>query len=531
MTSPYEDAQIFITQHGERYGDLLRLVRSTCERVGELELQSVKTVYSRGKKQKNASELKETWKLPKKLVKMRLNQEKDAAADKVSPPISWRDLPDVVGVTVVVYYPDQIQTILKRVLFELFPQGISLDGQIQEKTEFGYHAYHAVVVSTRGPHMKLRCEIQCKTMLHDSWATKMHDLTYKPMGYLEPRLELLMQAFGDTLERVERQSQAIRDMIFERWNAEAERRRVTHSFLFSSLSGALQREDLSAEAKELRALIEREQAAIGQAANADDGLIGEIRTKIDSLCANNLEEGWVLAALIASFRPKPDLVTFLAIHADAWLEEVAAAVQTGRITQDKGLNSVPLAFVSAGNFDLAIDCYVRLLAAPDRYALDKPAIGLCKYNYANALIERHYYEPDENRDGSHEEFRQKVTQLLKEVENARVAQENESLQAAEALANANKEEVPAGGEASAEQKDARRRENEASANDTQGFLLISLGTTPEEVSSGIDLCNSARHSARKHGMLLGERYCDFHLRLGWRKLMELEAQHPKDLAN
>jgi hypothetical protein len=66
----------------------------------------------------------------------------------------------------------------------------------------------------------------------------------------------------------------------------------------------------------------------------------------------------------------------------------------------------------------------------------------------------------------------------------------------------------------------------ASAQDTAGFMLIALETTPEQVSSGIDLCNEARLIARKHEMKLGEQYCDLHIRLGWRKLLELEARKP-----
>jgi ppGpp synthetase/RelA/SpoT-type nucleotidyltranferase len=497
----YEEAQGFIKNNEKHYNSLLDAVKSTCEKVEGLERQSVKATYSRGEKQKNRSELKETWKLPKKLLKMRLNQEKKAATNESNKPVAWRQLPDVIGVTVVVYYPDQIETILTRVIDELIPQGIHLDGQIDEKTEFGYHAYHAVVVSRRVPHVGLRCEVQCKTMLHDSWATKMHDLTYKPMGYLEPRLELLMQAFGDTLERVERQSQAIRDMIVERWNAEAERRRLTHAFLFSSLEGTIERSDLSADAKELRTFIEEQRTAIAQAANAEDGIFEKICAKIDALCEKSLEEGWVLAALIASFRPKPDLVAYLDQYAEAWLEEVAERVRTGRNTKKESVATVPLAYVSAGNLDLAIDSYVKMLAAPQRYGLNDKAIRHCKFNYANALIERHYYEPDENRDGPLEKLREQVSILLQAAEQERVAP-----------------------------KDASAREvqlSAASAQDTAGFMLIAVGTKPEEVSSGIDLCNEARLVARKHQMALGEQYCDLHLRLGWRKLLELEARKPQ----
>jgi ppGpp synthetase/RelA/SpoT-type nucleotidyltranferase len=497
----YEEAQGFIKNNDGHYNSLLDAVKSTCRKVEGLERQKVKGTYSRGEKQKNRSELKETWKLPKKLLKMRQSQEKGAARRKTVRPIGWKDLPDVIGVTVVVYYPDQIKTILKRVIDELRPQGIHLDGTIEEKTEFGYHAYHAVVVSKTGPHLGLRCEVQCKTMLHDSWATKMHDLTYKPMGYLEPRLELLMQAFGDTLERVERQSQAIRDMILERWNAEAERRRITHTALFSVLQSTIDRSDLSSDAKKLRAFIEKNRVAIAQAENADDGMVEKIRRKIDSLCSKNLEEGWVLAALIASFRPKPDLVAYLDQHAEDWLEEVAERVRKGLGTKTASIEAVPLAYVSAGNLDLTVGCYIKLLAAPMRYGLDDKAVRRCKFNYANALIERHYFEPDENRDGPPEKLRRDLNALL------RAAGKTPGTPARVPIPDA---EIQA-----------------ASTEDTAGFMQIALGTRPEEISSGIDLCNKARSVARKHKMELGEQYCDLHLRLGWRKLLELEARKPR----
>jgi ppGpp synthetase/RelA/SpoT-type nucleotidyltranferase len=494
MTTLYEEAQEFIKNNDKPYNDLLTDVKSICKRIESLERQSVKAVYSRGEKQKNRSELKEVWKLPKKLLKMRLGLDRNASNKKpVIKLVDWKDLPDVIGVTLVVYYPDEIKKMLKRVIDELRSQKIHLERTIEEKTEFGYHAYHAVVVSRSGPHVGLRCEIQCKTMLHDSWATKMHDLTYKPLGYLEPRLELLMQAFGDTLERVERQSQAIRDMILERWNAEAERRRITHALLFAVLESSMERPNLSVRAKSLRSLIEKNRTAISQAASADDGIVENIRRKIDTLCKRNLEEGWVLAALIASYRPKSDLVAYLDQYAEDWLNEVARRATAGS-RESGNVEALPLAYVSAGNLDLTVGCYVKLLATPERYNLDDAAVRHCKFNYANALIERHYFEPDEHRDGPPDKLRRKVNTLLR----------------------ASKPAAPDSVEI-----------RTASVKDTDGFMQIAFGTKPEEVSAGIDLCHEARHVARQHNMKLGEQYCDLHLRLGWRKLLELEARKPQ----
>jgi ppGpp synthetase/RelA/SpoT-type nucleotidyltranferase len=500
--TPYEEAQKYINNNTERYLHLLDIVRAACKRIESSDRQHVKSVYSRGEKQKNKYELKETWKLPKKLLKMRQEQERPAAGKgkRSAAKKTWFDIPDVIGVTIVVFYPDQIKSILRRVVHELNSQKIVLDEPIRIKTEFGYHADHAVFVS-RGStqHRGLRCEVQCKTMLHDAWATKMHDLTYKPIGYLEPRLELLMQAFGDTLERVERQSEAIRDMILEKWNAESERRRLTHGMLFLRLEEANFRRSSSKPAKQIRALVEEHRDDIKLAANADDKIIESICEKIDDLCSTDLREGWVLAALLASFRPKPDLVSFLAQHAEAFLEH--ASHESNRKESNNRILSVPLAYVAAGNMDLAVNAYVKLLAAPKVYGLSAEQIRLCKFNHANAMVERHYYDPDESRDGAADELRKRVEELL---------------QASSASRRIGATRLD-------------RELEEASTKDTNGFMKIVFASKPEhakEVSAGIDLCNDARLVAKKHKFDLGEQYCDLHLRLGWRRLMELESNRP-----
>jgi ppGpp synthetase/RelA/SpoT-type nucleotidyltranferase len=492
----YEEAQRFIKKNAVNYESLLSTVKTACKNVEARERQSVKSVYSRGEKQRDKSELKETWKLPKKLLKIR--NEDEIKSGKPSKK-DWNDLPDVIGLTIVVYYPDQITHILKRVADDLKSQRIILEGEPEPKATFGYHARHAIVVSKRDPHEELRCEIQCKTMLHDSWATKMHDLTYKPAGYLEPRLELLMQAFGDTLESVERQSQAIRDMIMENWNAEAERRRLTHAELFLALESVWKQPDISDEAKEIRETIEKQQTEIAQAESPEDNAVFAIRQRVDALCQTNLEEGWVLAALMASFRPRSDLVAYLDRHADRWLREAAGRLTSGDPDQHKNtkasLLAIPLAYISAGNLDLAIDCYAKLLGAPQVYALNERHILQCKFNYANALVERHYFDPSEYRDGASDELKRQVDALLEQTGSF-----------ADGLTGGVKVEFA------------------ASSDDTAGFTQIAFGVEPKDVSAGIDLCNRARLVAQEHGFKVGEQYCDLHLRLGWRKLMELEAR-------
>lgn len=95
------------------------------------------------------------------------------------------------------------------------------DGHVSKD---GYHAHHMVFLSDEAKHADLHCEVQVKTMLHDAWAAKTHDLNYKPQGQTDKRLSRMMQVFGDALEFIEVQSELLRHLIHERWNTEVERR-------------------------------------------------------------------------------------------------------------------------------------------------------------------------------------------------------------------------------------------------------------------------------------------------------------------
>jgi hypothetical protein len=156
---------------------------------------------------------------------------------------------DIIGLTVVVYYPDQIEIVVREVRAHqgLF-LGVEKDAPV---TRNGYHAHHIVVQSNDPAHADLRCEVQVKTMMHDARAAKMHDLNYKPQGYTDKRLSAMMGVFGDALQSIEKQSELLRNLIHERWNAEVGRRRAARRTLFSQLPVIRSRKAFSDEANKI----------------------------------------------------------------------------------------------------------------------------------------------------------------------------------------------------------------------------------------------------------------------------------------
>jgi len=130
-----------------------------------------------------------------------------------------------VGLTLVVSYPDQIDDVIHVLEEELKHASIIIEERENHQRKNGYFATHLVCRGVQGVEI-LKCEIQLKTLLHDAWSAKMHDLTYKPVGMLDPRLAALMASIADTIDSVENQSQLIRGMIKASWNVEEKARRA-----------------------------------------------------------------------------------------------------------------------------------------------------------------------------------------------------------------------------------------------------------------------------------------------------------------
>jgi ppGpp synthetase/RelA/SpoT-type nucleotidyltranferase len=201
-------------KHRKAYEALLAEMEADCKAIqAALPAGIVRAVYSRRDKQSD-DPFKSQPKIVRALAAKR-TENKTAPVSAVE---------DIIGLTVVVYYPDQIGLVRARLL-------VRLDGRFNfEKdralSRGGYHAHHIVAISNDPDHADLRCEVQIKTMMHDAWAAKMHDLNYKPQGQTDDRLATMMQVLGDALQATEEQSVLLRNLIHERWNAELNRRQA-----------------------------------------------------------------------------------------------------------------------------------------------------------------------------------------------------------------------------------------------------------------------------------------------------------------
>lgn len=153
--------------------------------------------------------------------------------------LSPRDIHDICGVTVVCFYPSDLDRLLEFIeknktqpLFE-FGKG-SFKPPLQDD---GYSAHHIKIVG-KGRFTGLTCELQLKTILTQAWGTKTHDLTYKPSGDIDARLAVHINKLGYTLQLIDQQSEILKDLITEAWSMDVRRRKVARMHMVMSISAS-----------------------------------------------------------------------------------------------------------------------------------------------------------------------------------------------------------------------------------------------------------------------------------------------------
>jgi ppGpp synthetase/RelA/SpoT-type nucleotidyltranferase len=222
---------------------ILKEIRST-----DPSLRCIYKVYSRGDPQ-GGEELKNSRKVRLKFDEFNIKAGKTSA--------SLYDVPDIIGLTVVVSYPSDINLVAaaldrvieeKRLISVLSATPVSAGSKsaliisrfgrpIESK---GYFACH-YNVRTQGTGPRPICEVQIKTILHDAWGAKTHDLTYKPSGRTDQELRNSFDLLGDMLANLDQQSDALRRSI-ERTATirEKKRRAVRVSTLMVPVTASIQ---------------------------------------------------------------------------------------------------------------------------------------------------------------------------------------------------------------------------------------------------------------------------------------------------
>lgn len=226
-----DEVQQFLESNRGHYRRLLDAI------VGELEdvrdrprgRELVYRIYTRADKQAGGNPLKSEGGIAKKLARWR---NEDGKLYRVS------DVHDIIGVTVVTYFDSGVDEVVERLnRAEAFR---SFDCINTDKvTRGGYSAVHVTARGKGVGRQYLLCEIQVKALLNDSWATKMHDLTYKATTHVDPHIKAIIEEIGNMLQRVEAQSQQLHDIINLYQKAEKERRFLAIRGLFGSAVKAM----------------------------------------------------------------------------------------------------------------------------------------------------------------------------------------------------------------------------------------------------------------------------------------------------
>lgn len=206
----YKGVELFLQKQGNKYLRVLSDAKIFFDHIRRNILpQHIYHIYSRLDNIRAISEFKAINQITKKAQKL-----KAASPSK----FRYTDLWDIVGISIVVFYDSDIQIVLNTTFnccteYDLqtcpFP-----DGSQSKKLKYdGYHAQHIILKSLRPALKGLKCEVQVKTLLHDVWHAKTHNLTYKPVGYINVKHKALMDSFGEIIQAIEMHSDMTRKLI------------------------------------------------------------------------------------------------------------------------------------------------------------------------------------------------------------------------------------------------------------------------------------------------------------------------------
>jgi ppGpp synthetase/RelA/SpoT-type nucleotidyltranferase len=466
-----EAVERFLQRNGPGYLKLLGAVRGACDEArARLGAGIVRNVYGRADKQDKTDLAEKAFKAPAKIARAvsRLGHAR------------LEEIEDIIGLTVVVHYPDQVALVEAFVIPLLDMRRVRLNVS-KEKKERGYYATHIVFQSDHTDHQNLRCELQIKTMLHDAWAAKTHDLIYKPQTAHDSRFDRMMGLFAESLQGIEILSETLRDMIEERWAAESQWRRILRRTMFDSVPAWVD-EDLPAGAAEIRAKLIAEAEKLERSAN-DDEAIQSIASQINGLSRTNRREAYLLEGYLAMLTDRPADRRRAEARALDWLAIAPGEFHAGR-AGEHDVWSVPLILHACGNPEKAIEASEMILAAGGDVS---PQIcQVVSFNLADFLVEQACFQLPQDP-----------------VEQAELKARIENLDAAA---------IPL------------RELDETPFLDLEGMIDVAFAADAEILRGAIKKIESGNVGVPSGEAKAAQAYYDVHIRLGWRRLLEAEAK-------
>ena len=470
-----EEVADYLTDDKRRtYEAYCAYVVDRCKQVKkEMGPNVVSRVYSRIDKQDfgiTSDALKAPAKIAKKVIEKRLEQ----PAFKVS------EVTDIVGATIVVQYPDQIELLLERITQKLVGEDIEVFAEVIERP--GYYATHLDLFSNRTDFRHIFCELQIKTMLHDAWSAKMHDLNYKPSGSMDNRLDRLMLSLGNTLQAIEVQSETIRNLITERWRHDSfwrsHIREVTMDQLqaWSKAAGIFD--------KDTKALIKDVTKHVDEVKNwyGDAGKLNEFTTQVNRVSKDSPRKAWWLASYLAVQSQRVENMDLAMIIMDEWYGEAAEMLQKDvRSIQTPELWFVPMAAQAMGQTKDAISISERIVELFE--TRDIECAQIARFNLAHFLLEKEYFDPTDVAERN--QVKDRIIALLDGCE-------------------------------------AMKADDPSAFYDAEGMINVVFGEDPSEVRQGIDLLQQGRDECHEDEKEFAASTFELHARLAWRRLADLE---------
>ncbi|MFQ5851156.1 MAG: hypothetical protein ACE5JU_11295, partial [Candidatus Binatia bacterium] len=291
-------------------------------------------IYSRGERQRG-KELKEQWKIAESVNEIRsgkaVTENREKKVIPAKPPFPIQDLDDIIGLTVVCVYPSDMQAVIDFVENEVLERLTKFSGK--PKTDRGYYAYHYVLGIPQPQFAGIRCEVQIKTLLHDAFSAKTHDLSHKPQGELDERMKRQMEVLGDTLAAIDEQSELLKLLIREKWFVDLKRKEAARRSLVWSLKNKRQPSD-PAKARTFQEILDdlQQNEAVYREKDYSSGEISALLGKIDEYIrpgAHNVDSCRMLA-ILAGVRPRDDFDNLALDAIDRWL---AGLTQPGEIAE------------------------------------------------------------------------------------------------------------------------------------------------------------------------------------------------------
>ena len=367
------------------------------------------------------------------------------------------DIHDVAGVTVVCNYPSDTDAVA-----ELLNNEFSSDFFFFSKVEYrdpretrGYRAHHAIATG-QGKFNGITCEVQIKTSLTMSWGAKTHDLTYKPLGKIDTRLNLYMEKLSSIALILDEQSEILKSLIFDAWEMDEERRNTARHELISGISTSGDR-----GAEEVARFIESHSAELA-VSSLSDPLHDRVLNMIGGCCTSqgHSKDLCRVAVLYALCRKHGDRNDWAIEKIDEWFDTLDEDLEA----QKMALSFRSVSCMALGEYEEAIETAREIIKHTAHSGLpDLHSVALANLSYF--LAEAYFHRAFDESSGAGELITQGTEECGKE--------------ALEIIQSIDVEKI----------SDSAKRFRTL---DTKGAVLITCSHQERDIRQGLVLCGQAK---------------------------------------